>query len=181
MSNTMKKSILPPIVVLGLLFLSSMVIDHSWRIHDPEMSVQLADISLIARFILLFFSTYLIYPIAFLGGLSPKTRMALSFTPHAYWVFYQSAIHMPLYSVPETIYLVFNPVFIFFIARTFFQVGLCEIVCRGLFRGRAASKPIDPAPALKCLAGGTVVMVLVVVFATNFNRFYFLLREMIFS
>ncbi len=133
-SRETRSVLIPSITVLLLLICSTLALNHGWKIERESLSGLFIKVGLAVQIIFLFFGAWFIYPFAFRGHSPARFRVAASFTPLFFWFAYQAVKYLPLYSVPETLYIIFNPVIIFFIIRTFFQIGLCELLCRLIFR-----------------------------------------------
>ncbi len=127
-----KRTGLPVAIVILVLALTTFLISDGWRFGWVETWDRTYTFLSAVRLFLMFYAVYLIYPFAFFGGASRKERIITSFIPHYVWVLNEFMELVSVYPVGETLFFVLNPGFLFVVVRTFFQIGLCDIICRWL-------------------------------------------------
>ena len=167
----------PSIFTIAILICSSMAINHGWEL-PLEDTGWMTDAGIFVRILFLYFGTYIIYPFTFYGRIQPGIRVFAAYTPHFYWFFYQVTLHAGIYPAGELLYTIFNPVFLFFIARTVFQVGLVEIICRWICKNRVSPHQKLPLPLLWIISGISMMLVMAW-FAVPFVRKYRNLYELL--
>ncbi len=172
---------MPVGLVLLILILTSFLIDNGWRLGLVETWDRLYTASTIVRVIMMLFATYLIYPLGFLGGANRKERIIASFTPHFIWLGNEFVEMVSVYSVGETLYSVFNPGFLFFIVRTFFQIALCDLACRWLAKNRFGKKhSLSNRQAGLLLVGSPILQGIMIVFFIALIDIYWMIHRGVF-
>jgi hypothetical protein len=133
---------------------SSLAYNASWRLEEPALHQAVAWASGVVLWAAIAHGPLLIYPVAFFGGASLRTRLlACLFTPAAWEV--KELLRVGEFFTPgETLYYGLNSVFLLAFIGTFAQAGLCEMACRWrLKRQGEPVRVITPWPVLALLSG----------------------------
>ncbi len=176
-----KRTGIPVGIVLLVLVLTTFLINDGWRYGLLEAWDRPYTVASVSRIIVLLYATYLIYPIAFWGGAGPRERIIASFTPHFIWMLNEFFELVSVCSVGETLFSIFNPGFLFAIVRTFFQIGLCDIVWRWIARKRRRTVySLSNKQAVFLLIGSSVLQGAMVVFFLSLIDIYWLIHRGVF-
>ncbi len=167
-SREINAALFPSVTVLFILIFSTLALNHGWKIESEGLAAWIIRSGLAFQIIFLFFGAYPVYIFSFRAGASGWIRVTASFTPVYFWFAYQAIKYLPLYTVPETLYILFNPVIMFFIIRTFFQAGISELFCRFIFRKHPVEKRISNVNTAALVIAGFAGMVVTLLFVIPF-------------
>ncbi|MCP4686831.1 MAG: hypothetical protein GY859_02210 [Desulfobacterales bacterium] len=177
-----KRTGVPVAVVLLVLALTTFLIADGWRFGLSETWDRSYTVSTVLRIAVMLYAVYLIYPIAFWGGAGRKERVLASFTPHFVWTINEFVELVSVYSVGEALYFILNPGFLFFVVRTFFQIGLCDVVCRWILRKRwDTGHSLSNRQAGALLVGSPVLQGGMLVFFLSLIDIYWMIHQGVFQ
>jgi hypothetical protein len=167
--------------VLLILYLTTVLINDGLGLGLLETWGGPYTAAIALRLIAMLYATYLIYPLAFFYGAGPRERILASFTPHFVWIANEFIHKVAVFSVGETLFSIFNPGFLFFTVRTFFQIALCETVCRWIIQKRHGSSHLLSIRQTRVLLiGSPVLQGLMGVFFLTLINIYWLIQRGVF-
>lgn len=155
----------PVAVVFCGWAISSLVYNVAWRFFSSSVHRPLAVICVVIMGITIGLGPLLTYLTALLRGASLKERVIASlFTPAA-WILKELVIVSSVYNMGETLYYLFNPLFLGILSVIAIEMGIAEIT--GRYRIQRKQKGYDtpivsPAPVLTIFLGLLAVYVFMV-------------------
>ncbi len=181
-SSIKKRAVIPVGIILLITGITSVIYEYSWEFKDNEILYLLSSITTVLLFLSIFFSVFFIYPITFFRGAGIKERIFFSLIPLLVWMIKEIIRMTTVFSVGESLYFGFNPLFIFLILVTFFQMGISDFLCRVVLKKRSKEPvKIFQKPTAILLFGSLVLLFLFLVFIWKFGIFYFDTYGKIFS
>ena len=153
--SVFKRVISPAGVPLITFALSWVVYENAWRIDILWLRQVLSFLSGIVMFVSIGFGTLLVYPIAFSRNAGPAERVAACLITPILWDLKEIIRVTEFFTLGESIYYGFNPVFLGLVAATLFQMGFMEALCRWRTRwgGSNIRSVVWPAPAVTMFLG----------------------------
>ncbi len=177
-----KRVVIPVGIILLITGITSVIYEHSWKFKDNEILYFLSSFTNVLLFLSIFFSVFFIYPISFFKGAGLKERTMASFIPLLVWMIKEIIRMKTVFSVGESLYFGLNPLFIFLILVTVFQMGISDFLCRVLLKKRSKEPvKIFPKPTVVLLLGSLISLFLFLAFILKFGIFYFNTYGKIFS
>ncbi|MFH2131300.1 MAG: hypothetical protein ABIK68_13075 [bacterium] len=151
-----KRVVIPVAAILCVWGISTLIYNHAWRFLDPSLHRPLAIVSAILMAAAISGGTFIIYPVAFFRGASPRERGLACLVTPIVWNVKEMLVFPDFYSFGERLYYGFTPLFLGVLASTIFQMGLSESACRLYLRrkkGTAVGPVFGIAPVSLMLGG----------------------------
>jgi hypothetical protein len=155
--QSLGKRLASPVLIVFFSWLAATLIyNNAWRFLEPQIHRPLAVVCVFLMGASIIFGTLLIYPLAFSRGASLRERIiGCLITPIA-WILKELVMISYSYSIGETIYDAFNPLYLGTISLMVVEMGICEIVCRLVVRqrnGLPIRQAVSAGPIITILAG----------------------------
>lgn len=160
--KTFQKRCLEPVFfVMAVFIVSFIVYSNSYRIDSKFLHQLTAMISGLLMIISIIFGALVIYPLSFFRGATAVERITVGFIPALSFDIYEIYILSGVYSLPESLYYVLNPISVgvFLIALGF--MGFCELVCRWIIKHRGEQIKVLTMTSISSIAvmfGGLYVV-----------------------
>ncbi len=173
-SGLVTRSVVPVGVVLIVTLITSTIYEHSWKFKSHELLFSLTALTNILMFLSIFFSAFVIYAITFYRGAGARERIIASLVPLLIWMLKETVGAFAVFSFGESLYFVLNPMFLFLILFTFFEMGLCDPFCRWRLKKRSQKKVrVFSLYTVGLLGGSFLALFLYLATIMRIGMFYF--------
>ena len=159
-----KRVISPAGIPLLTLILSWIVYENTWRTDIIWLRQGLSFVSGVVMFMSIGLGPLLVYPMAFSRKAGPAERVAACLITPILWDLKEIIRVTEFFTLGESIYYGFNPLFLGLMAASLFQIGLMETLCRWRkMRGDSTMRSLVwRAPAVAMFLGLAGVFVFLV-------------------
>lgn len=138
----MRRFIVPPAIVIGLMAVSILVYDHGVSlVYGLSGTARLlVDLGAAGMFMTVWMGAFISHPLAFFAGAGVKERVAAGIIPGCAWIGKMLFTTSCVYSGRELAYFIFYPLALNAFAVSVMNTGISEIVC-----SLVARRPFIPA------------------------------------
>jgi len=153
----------PAALVLLLWAAMTVVYANAWKWGMPGLQRALSWLCGLGGELFRGLAPLIAYPLAYVRGATPAERVVASLAPFLAWWVLQVTVAAGVFSTGEAVYYGFSQNFLLSFFVTVSVMGICELVCRRVWKGEGAGGKVwTPGPVAAVLSGPAAVFVLVV-------------------